>query len=78
MSKNKADWNNRIVGYDNKPASWFLANEANWRIHPKNQQESLGGILDGNEDILKGLDTAFDNFIVDFTFRASSTRKMCG
>lgn len=25
------------------------------------------GILDGNEDILKGLDTAFDNFIVDFT-----------
>lgn len=46
MSKNKADWNNRIVGYDNKPASWFLANEANWRIHPKNQQESLGGVLD--------------------------------
>ena len=24
------------------------------------------GILDGNEDILKGLDTAFDNFITDF------------
>ena len=25
------------------------------------------GILDGNEDVIKGLDTAFDNFIVDFT-----------
>ena len=24
------------------------------------------GILDGNEDVIKGLDTAFDNFIVDF------------
>lgn len=24
------------------------------------------GILDGNEDVLKGLDTAFDNFITDF------------
>lgn len=46
MSKKKSDWQNRIVGHDTKPASWFLANEANWRIHPKNQQESLGGVLD--------------------------------
>lgn len=46
MSKKKSDWQNRIVGHDMKPASWFLANEANWRIHPKNQQEGLGGVLD--------------------------------
>ena len=46
MAKKKSDWQNRIVGHDTKPASWFLANEANWRIHPKNQQDSLGGVLD--------------------------------
>lgn len=39
-------WNNRIVGHDVKPASWFLASESNWRIHPRLQQEALLGLLD--------------------------------
>ena len=39
-------WRNRIVGYDEKPASWFLANPANWRIHPYPQQDGLQGVLD--------------------------------
>ena len=38
-------WKNRIVGTDVRPASSFLANEQNWRIHPKNQQDALLGNL---------------------------------
>lgn len=39
-------WTNRIVGADVKPASWFLANEKNFRIHPLFQQESLLAVLE--------------------------------
>ncbi len=38
-------WPNRIVGSGIEKASSFLANERNWRIHPKFQQDSLDGIL---------------------------------
>lgn len=41
-----ASWENRIIGYDIKPASWFQANPNNWRIHPQNQQEGLEGNLE--------------------------------
>lgn len=40
------EWNNRIVSSDVKPASWFLANPSNWRIHPQFQQEALLAVLD--------------------------------
>lgn len=40
-----AAFGNRILGYGSKPASQFLANEANWRIHPQVQQDVLGGVL---------------------------------
>ena len=39
-------WKNRIIGYDIRKASSFLANEKNWRIHPHNQQDGLTGTLD--------------------------------
>lgn len=39
-------WRNRIVGQGEKPASWFLANPANWRIHPKPQQTAINIALD--------------------------------
>ncbi len=38
-------WRNRIVGYGTKPASEFLANPANWRLHPANQQQALAGAI---------------------------------
>ncbi len=38
-------WQNRIIGTGSLPAADFLANEANWRIHPKGQQDALGGTL---------------------------------
>lgn len=39
-------WRNRITGHDVKPASWFMANPLNWRIHPKPQQAALSGVLE--------------------------------
>lgn len=39
-------WRNRIVGYGEKPARDFLANPANWRIHPHTQEQALTGLLD--------------------------------
>lgn len=45
MSKQKATWANRIIGYGEESADQLLANEANWRIHPKNQQDALSGVL---------------------------------
>ncbi len=39
-------WRNRIVGHDVKPASWFLANEDNWRVHPRIQADALMGVLE--------------------------------
>lgn len=39
-------WKNRIVSVGVMPASDFLGNEDNWRIHPKPQQDAMGGVLD--------------------------------
>lgn len=38
-------WRNRIVDSGTLRAADFLANEANWRIHPKQQQDGLSGAL---------------------------------
>lgn len=38
-------WLNRIVGYDNVPPDQLLANPANFRLHPKRQQDALTGSL---------------------------------
>lgn len=40
------NWRNRIIGHGVQPASWFLANPKNWRVHPTFQQESLQGALE--------------------------------
>lgn len=38
-------WENRIVGYTEKPANSFLANALNFRRHPNAQREALRGSL---------------------------------
>src|ERR1035438_7565684 len=38
-------WKNRIVGYGEEAPDQLLANEKNWRIHPKSQQDALKGAL---------------------------------
>jgi len=48
MTKEKQaqEWRNRITECGVMPAADFIANPDNWRIHPRNQQEALGGVLD--------------------------------
>ena len=48
MSKQQAPtgWANRIVGHGVEAPDQLLANPRNWRIHPKAQQDALGGLLD--------------------------------
>ncbi len=45
MTKQAATWQNRIVGTGTARADSLLANEKNWRIHPRPQQDALGGVL---------------------------------
>lgn len=40
-----ATWKNRIVGHGEEPPEQLLANPANWRLHPKEQQQALAGAL---------------------------------
>lgn len=42
----KQTWRNRIVGQGEEAPDQLLANPANWRIHPKPQQDALGDALD--------------------------------
>lgn len=39
------EWRNRIVGHGEEDPEQLLANPANWRIHPKPQQDALAGVL---------------------------------
>jgi len=38
-------WRNRIIGEGEEAPDQLLANPANWRIHPKQQQDALAGVL---------------------------------
>jgi hypothetical protein len=40
------NWANRIVGYAEESPDQILANPQNWRIHSKNQQIAMAGVLD--------------------------------
>lgn len=44
--KTKPAIKNRIVGYGEESLENIVFNEKNWRIHPKNQQDALTGILE--------------------------------
>jgi len=40
------DWKNRIVGHGEENPDQLLANPKNWRVHPKQQQDAITGVLD--------------------------------
>jgi hypothetical protein len=40
------NFRNRIVGHGEEAPDQLLANPANWRIHPKAQQDALAGVLE--------------------------------
>ena len=39
-------WRSRIVGAGEEAPDALIANERNWRTHPKAQREALAGVLD--------------------------------
>ena len=41
-----ANWKNRIIGHGDEPVDAILFNPANWRLHPKAQQDALAGVMD--------------------------------
>ena len=41
----KEQWKNRVKGITEEDPEQLLANCKNWRIHPKNQQDALSGVL---------------------------------
>ena len=50
MSKKPAiikNFQNRVIGQGLADPTQLLANPANWRIHPDNQQQALAGAIDG-------------------------------
>jgi hypothetical protein len=40
-----APWRSRIIGHGEEAPDQLLANPRNWRIHPKEQQDALAGVL---------------------------------
>lgn len=65
------DSDGKIVGdpvtvHTGSPVPWFAIIRKSGYNRWDSASPFGASILDGNEDVLKGLDTAFDNFIVDF------------
>lgn len=45
MTTTTTPWVSRIVSHDNVSPDQLLANPANWRIHPKEQQQALSALI---------------------------------
>jgi DNA modification methylase len=60
-----ATWRNRIIGSGEEAPDQLLANPANWRIHPKAQQDALAGALDAVGWVQQVLVNRRSGFVVD-------------
>jgi len=58
-------WRNRITGTGEEAPDRLLANPANWRIHPKAQQDALAGALDAVGWVQQVLVNRRTGFVVD-------------
>jgi DNA modification methylase len=58
-------WRNRITGSGDEAPDQLLANPANWRIHPKAQQDALVGALDQVGWVQQVLVNRRSGFVVD-------------
>lgn len=58
-------WRNRITGSGEEAPDQLLANPANWRIHPKAQQNALAGALDAVGWVQQVLVNRRTGFVVD-------------
>lgn len=64
-------WRNRIIGHGEEAPDQLLANPANWRIHPKHQQDALSGVLDEIGWIQSVIVNQRSGFVVDGHLRAA-------
>ena len=60
-----ASWRNRITGTGEEAPDQLLANPANWRIHPKAQQDALAGALDQVGWVQQVLVNRRSGFVID-------------
>ena len=60
-----ATWRNRITASGEEAPDQLLANPANWRIHPKAQQDALAGALDAVGWVQQVLVNRRSGFVVD-------------
>ena len=58
-------WRSRITGSSEEAPDQLLANPANWRIHPKAQQDALAGALDQVGWVQQVLVNQRSGFVVD-------------
>ena len=58
-------WRNRITGSGEDAPDQLLANPANWRVHPKAQQDALAGALDSVGWVGQVLVNRPSGFVVD-------------
>lgn len=65
------NWQNRIVGYAEESPDQLLANPQNWRVHSKNQQIALSGVLDDIGFIAPVIVNQLTGHLVDGHLRVS-------
>jgi hypothetical protein len=71
QAKKPSNWKNRIVGEDEINPDQLLANPKNWRIHPKDQQDALGTVLDRVGWVQKVIVNQATGFVVDGHLRVA-------
>jgi ParB-like chromosome segregation protein Spo0J len=70
-AQNKPEWQNRIVGHGEVNPEELLANPANWRIHPRAQQDAMEGVLDEIGFVQSVLVNQRTGFVLDGHMRVS-------
>ena len=58
-------WRNRIVGEGEQPASQFIANPANWRVHGQAQRDAMRGALNEVGWVQRVIVNARTGYLVD-------------
>ena len=64
-------WQNRIVAEGDEAPDQLLANPANWRIHPKAQQDALGSVLESVGWVQRVLVNRLSGHVVDGHLRVA-------
>lgn len=67
----KPAWKKRIVGYGEEAPDQLLANPANFRTHPKHQQDALAGVLSEVGVVQNVIVNQRTGFVVDGHLRIS-------